>query len=71
MITAYDGDRVMAVYIGDSKNSSAVRTALKLNFAVERIINPGITDIYPRSRYFGEALSWHRYQRSFRGPEQV
>ena len=51
VITAYDGDRVMAVYIGDSKNSSAVRTALKLNFAVERIINPGITDIYPRSRY--------------------
>src|SRR5882762_7510078 len=30
VITAYDGDRIMAVYIGDSKNTSAVRTALKI-----------------------------------------
>ena len=51
VITAYDGDRIMAVYIGDSKNSSAVRTALKINFAVERIISPAITDLYPKSRY--------------------
>src|SRR5258708_34674599 len=27
-ITAYDGDRIMAGYIGKSKNTSAVRTAL-------------------------------------------
>ena len=30
-ITAYDGDRIMAVFIGDSKNSSAVKAALKIN----------------------------------------
>lgn len=42
IITAYDGDRVMAVFAGDSKNTSAVRTALKINFAVEQIIRPVI-----------------------------
>src|SRR4051794_35685165 len=29
-ITAYDGDRIMAVYLGNTKNTSAVRTALKI-----------------------------------------
>ena len=50
-ITAYDGDRIMAVYIGDSKNSSAARTALKINFAVQKIINPAIEDQYSDSGY--------------------
>jgi class 3 adenylate cyclase len=30
VITAYDGDRIMAVFIGDTKNTSAVRSALKI-----------------------------------------
>src|SRR2546423_1450016 len=30
-ITAFDGDRVMAVFMGDYKNTSAVKTALKIN----------------------------------------
>lgn len=38
-IVAYDGDRIMAIYIGGSKNSNAVATALKLNYAVNEIIN--------------------------------
>lgn len=45
-ITAYDGDRVMAVYIGDSKNSNAAKTALKINYAVKKIINPAIKKQY-------------------------
>ncbi len=45
-ITAYDGDRIMAVYIGDSKNTDAARTALMINYAVEKIINPAIGDSY-------------------------
>ena len=49
VITAYDGDRIMAVYIGDGKNNAAVRTALKINFAVTKIINPAIADIYDSS----------------------
>jgi class 3 adenylate cyclase len=50
-ITAYDGDRIMAVYIGDSKNSSAVKTALKINYAVTYIINPALKKQYPNSPY--------------------
>lgn len=45
-ITAYDGDRIMAVYIGDSMNSRAVRTALKINYAVREIVNPALTKQY-------------------------
>jgi class 3 adenylate cyclase len=33
VITGYDGDRVMAIFTGDAKNTSAVRCALKINFA--------------------------------------
>ena len=51
VITAYDGDRIMAVYIGNSKNNSAARTALKINFAVQEIINPAIKDQYPDYGY--------------------
>ncbi|MCE7915734.1 MAG: adenylate/guanylate cyclase domain-containing protein [Nitrosomonas sp. PRO4] len=48
-ITAYDGDRVMAVFIGKTKNTSAVRTALKINYAQSQIINPAISNQYPNS----------------------
>jgi class 3 adenylate cyclase len=50
-ITAYDGDRIMAVFIGDSKNSTAVRTALKINYARIYIVNPAIKAQYPQSDY--------------------
>jgi class 3 adenylate cyclase len=45
-ITAYDGDRVMAVFIGDYKNTSAARCGLKINAAVRQIINPAIQAQY-------------------------
>jgi class 3 adenylate cyclase len=45
-ITAYDGDRIMAVYLGDTKNTAAVRTALKINAAVQNIINPALVKQY-------------------------
>ncbi|MXY48847.1 MAG: adenylate/guanylate cyclase domain-containing protein [Gemmatimonadetes bacterium] len=50
-ITSYDGDRVMAVFIGNSKNSSAARTALKINYAVKNIVNPAIKKQYPKTNY--------------------
>jgi class 3 adenylate cyclase len=43
VITAYDGDRVMAIFTGDSKNTSAARCALKINYAVTDIIQPAIS----------------------------
>lgn len=51
VITAYDGDRVMAVYLGNTKNTSAARSGLKLNWAVKNIINPKIKAQYTNSSY--------------------
>ena len=51
VITSYDGDRIMAVYIGDSKNSSAAESALKINYTVTKIINPLIKKHYPTTNY--------------------
>lgn len=42
VITAYDGDRIMAVFLGDYKNTSAVRAGLKINYTTSLIINPAI-----------------------------
>lgn len=38
VVTAYDGDRVMAVFMGDSKNTDAVKAALKIRWAVDNIV---------------------------------
>ncbi len=46
-ITAYDGDRIMAVFIGNSKNTSAAKCSLNINYAVANIINPAIKNQYP------------------------
>lgn len=45
-ITAYDGDRVMAIFTGNTKNTDAVRCAMKINFAVQEIIQPAINAQY-------------------------
>jgi len=50
-ITAYDGDRIMAVFIGNAKNPSAVRAGLKINYAVGKIINPALERQYPKEPY--------------------
>ena len=44
-ITAYDGDRIMAVYTGRNRHDKAVRSALKVNFAVQEIVNSAIADL--------------------------
>jgi class 3 adenylate cyclase len=48
-ITAYDGDRIMAVYIGKAPNTNAVKSALKLRYAVGEIINPAKDKQYPKA----------------------
>lgn len=45
-ITAYDGDRVMAIFTGGTKKTDAVRSAMKINFAVQEIIQPAINAQY-------------------------
>jgi class 3 adenylate cyclase len=51
VITAYDGDRIMAVYVGDHKNTSAVRSAMKLNYASLHIVDPAKKAQYPDNTF--------------------
>ena len=51
VITSYDGDRIMAVYIGESKDDSAARSALKINYTVTQIINPILEKHYNQTDY--------------------
>lgn len=51
VITAFDGDRVMAVFIGNAKNTSAARCALKIDHAVVKIINPAIETQFQNTPY--------------------
>jgi class 3 adenylate cyclase len=50
-ITAYDGDRIMAVFIGKTKNTTAARCALKINYSVQSIINPALVKQYSDRTY--------------------
>ena len=45
-ITAYDGDRLMAIFIGEGNCDAAVRAALKIRWAVLNIVNPAIKAKY-------------------------
>lgn len=51
VITSYDGDRVMGVFIGEPQTTPAARCALKLNAAVRDIINPTLAEQYPKITY--------------------
>ena len=51
VITAYDGDRVMAIFTGDSKNTLAATCAMKINFAVSYIIQPALKVQYPNTTF--------------------
>ena len=46
VITAYDGDRIMAVFVGGTKNTQAVRSALKIHYAAKQIITPAMRAMY-------------------------
>jgi class 3 adenylate cyclase len=49
-ITAFDGDRVMAVFLGASKNSTAAKAALQINYVVGKA-NELIREAYPTTAY--------------------
>ncbi|MEQ1856246.1 MAG: adenylate/guanylate cyclase domain-containing protein [Longimicrobiales bacterium] len=51
VVTAYDGDRLMAVFRGDSKNTNAAIAGLKLNYARVHIINPELKAQYSDTTY--------------------
>ena len=45
-IRSFDGDRVMGVFIGGFKNSSAAKTALQINHFFAQILVPKFTSFY-------------------------
>lgn len=48
-IRSYDGDRVMGVFLGATKNSDAVRCALNLNFVFTEMLKPRLRQRYPKA----------------------
>ncbi len=50
-ITSYDGDRIMAVFTGDSQTSSAAKCGLQINWAVRNIVNAALSKQYPDTLY--------------------
>ena len=51
VVTAYDGDRIMAVYIDEDKNTRAVRSALKINWAAKNIVQTAMNSAFPGNAY--------------------
>jgi adenylate cyclase len=49
-IRSFDGDRVMAVFVGSSKNTSAAKCALKINYAFLKVIKPKLEAKYEALR---------------------
>lgn len=50
-ITAYDGDRVMGLFVGGSQSVPAVKCALKINYAAKSVIAPALKQQYPQSGF--------------------
>lgn len=51
VITAYDGDRVMGVFFGESKNTNAATCALKINYVVRQLLRPALKAQYTESSF--------------------
>jgi class 3 adenylate cyclase len=50
-ITSYDGDRIMGIFVGENPCTRATRCGLKINYAVEQIVNPALKAQYPSDSY--------------------
>lgn len=46
-IRSFDGDRVMGVFVGASKNTNAVRAALGIQWAVDEVLKPKFAAKWP------------------------
>jgi class 3 adenylate cyclase len=50
-ITAYDGDRIMAVFIVGNKNTAAMKAALKINWVRQYVIQPALKKQWPTTDF--------------------
>lgn len=46
-IRSFDGDRVMAIFMGDDKNTKAVQAALGINWAFYNVLRPKFLSTWP------------------------
>lgn len=51
-IRSFDGDRVMAIFMGDDKESRAVRAAFAINWSVIKVIRPAIETTWSDGKNF-------------------
>jgi class 3 adenylate cyclase len=51
IITSYDGDRVMGVFIGSHQSTNATKCGLQINYIVQEIINPALAAQYPTASF--------------------
>lgn len=54
VITSFDGDRVMGVFLGENMRTNAVNCALHINHAVSQIIRPAVNRHYRKTDYYLE-----------------
>lgn len=47
VVTAFDGDRVMGVFLGSTKEADAATCALRINWTVVHLLNPTFRQRYP------------------------
>lgn len=50
-ITAFDGDRVMGLYIGNDRYGQAAKTGLQINWTVRNILQPAMDGRYTKNTY--------------------
>lgn len=50
-IRSFDGDRVMGIFIGDTRFDAATRCGLKINWAVKNIVQAKMKAQYPNTNY--------------------
>lgn len=46
-VVSFDGDRILGIFIGGSKNTNAAKCGLQINWVVEKVIKPQFTEKYP------------------------
>jgi uridylate cyclase len=56
-IRSFDGDRVMAIFVGGAKNSTAAKCGLQIKYVVDQIVRPAIEARFPSLRNNGWILS--------------
>ncbi|MGW2520013.1 adenylate/guanylate cyclase domain-containing protein [Streptomyces sp. NPDC001617] len=56
-IRSFDGDRVMAIFVGENKNTRAVEAALDIKWATDNLVRPALASRLPSLARQGFVLS--------------